>query len=104
MNNQQKTERKPLQCRKWPFATSLVDTIINFLKTFKKNLGELNPPSPTPDDATTWLNKLNHIHPHIKSVSQIGISISFLAVFIKNDNRILFASVYHKNAAEPYLS
>ena len=49
------------------------------------------------------LNKANNFHPNIKLVRQIGKSVSFLDVFIENKSGILTTSVYHKNAAEPYV-
>ncbi|CAF1227425.1 unnamed protein product [Didymodactylos carnosus] len=49
------------------------------------------------------LDEANHFHPNIKLVRQIGTSLSFLDVFIENKNGILVTSVYHKEAAEPYI-
>jgi hypothetical protein len=40
---------------------------------------------------------------NIKLVRQIGTSISFLDLFIKNKNGTLVTSVFHKQAAEPYI-
>jgi len=51
----------------------------------------------------TKLNNLNQAHPNIKLVYEIGTSVSFLDVFIQNNNGILLTSVYHKDAAEPYV-
>jgi hypothetical protein len=51
----------------------------------------------------THLYNLNHKHKNIKLVSEIGLSVSFLDVFIQIENGILFTSVYHKDAAEPYV-
>jgi len=49
------------------------------------------------------LYNLNKKHANIKSIYEIGLSISFLDVFIKNENGVLFTSVYHKDSAEPYV-
>jgi hypothetical protein len=48
------------------------------------------------------LDEANDFHPNIKLVRQIGTSVAFLDAFIENKNGILFTSVYHKAAAEPY--
>jgi hypothetical protein len=49
------------------------------------------------------LNEANNFHPNIKLVRQIGTSISFLDVFIENNNGLLKTPVYQKEAAEPYI-
>jgi hypothetical protein len=49
------------------------------------------------------LNEANNFHPNIKLTHQIGTSLPFLGVFIENQNGILSTSVYHKEAAEPYI-
>jgi len=49
------------------------------------------------------LDEANQFHPNIKLVRQLGTSVSFLDVFIENKNGILATSVYHKEAAEPYI-
>ncbi len=49
------------------------------------------------------MKDLNDKHRNIKLVHEIGIRISFLDVFIQNDNGTLLTSVYHKDAAEPYV-
>jgi hypothetical protein len=49
------------------------------------------------------LDEANNFHPNIKLTRQIGTSVSFLDLFIENKNGILTTSVYHKEAAEPYL-
>jgi hypothetical protein len=49
------------------------------------------------------LDEANSIHPNIKLVRQIGTSVSFLDVFLENKNGVLATSVYHKEAAEPYI-
>jgi hypothetical protein len=49
------------------------------------------------------LNEANNFHPHIKLTHQIGTSLTFLDVFIENKSGILTTSVYHKEAAEPYI-
>ena len=49
------------------------------------------------------LNEANNFHPNIKLTRQIGTSLPFLDVFIENKNGILTTSVYHKEAAEPYI-
>ena len=43
------------------------------------------------------------IDQNIKLMLQIGKSIPFLDVFIENSNGTLKTSVYHKEAAEPYV-
>jgi hypothetical protein len=49
------------------------------------------------------LDEANSFHPNIKLVRQIGTSVSFLDVFIENNNGILATSVYRKDSAEPYI-
>jgi hypothetical protein len=49
------------------------------------------------------LNVANKLHPNIKLVRQIGASVSFLDLFIENKNGTLVTSVFHKQAAEPYI-
>jgi hypothetical protein len=49
------------------------------------------------------LNEVNQFHPNIKLVRQVGMSVSFLDVHIENKDGILATSVYHKEAAEPYI-
>ncbi len=49
------------------------------------------------------LDKANNLHPNIKLVRQIGTNVSFLDLFIENKKGILITSVFHKQAAEPYI-
>lgn len=49
------------------------------------------------DYANTW-------HPNIKFDYKIGQSLPFLDVLLTNNNGILSTSVYHKPAAEPYVT
>ncbi|CAF1919195.1 unnamed protein product [Rotaria magnacalcarata] len=49
------------------------------------------------------LDEANNFHPNIKLVRQIGRSVPFLDVLIENRNGTLTTSVYHKEAAEPYV-
>jgi hypothetical protein len=49
------------------------------------------------------LDAANKLHPNIKLVRQIGTSVSFLDLFIENKNGTLVTSVFHKQAAEPYV-
>ncbi|CAF4324893.1 unnamed protein product, partial [Rotaria magnacalcarata] len=49
------------------------------------------------------LDEANNYHPNIKLVRQIGRNVPFLDVFIQNSNGVLKTSVYHKEAAEPYV-
>ena len=49
------------------------------------------------------LDEANHSHPNIKLVREIGTSLPFLDVLIENKNGTLITSVYHKQAAEPYV-
>jgi hypothetical protein len=55
------------------------------------------------ENINQMLDEANNSHPNIKLVRQIGTSVSFLDVFIENKNSILATSVYHKEAAEPYI-
>jgi hypothetical protein len=55
------------------------------------------------DAINQMLDEANQFHPNIKLVPQLGTSVSFLDVFIENKNGILATSVYHKEAAEPYI-
>ena len=56
-----------------------------------------------PLDAINRLDEANQSHPNIKLVRQLGTSVSFLDVYIENQNGTLVTSVYHKEAAEPYI-
>jgi hypothetical protein len=49
------------------------------------------------------LNEANNSHPNIKLVHQLDTTVSFLDVLLKNQNGVLAISVYHKEAAEPYI-
>ena len=49
------------------------------------------------------LKEMNAWHPKIKLVHQIGYKVSFLDVVISNNEGVLSTSVYHKDAAEPYV-
>ncbi|CAF1307656.1 unnamed protein product [Didymodactylos carnosus] len=49
------------------------------------------------------LDKANNLHPNIKLVRQIGRSLPFLDVLVKNKCGILDTSVYHKEAVKPYI-
>ncbi len=49
------------------------------------------------------LDEANQFHANIKLVHQLGTSISFLDVYIESKNGILATSVFHKEAAEPYI-
>ncbi len=49
------------------------------------------------------LDEANKLDPNIKLVRQLGTSVSFLDLFIENKNGIFVTSVFHKQAAEPYI-
>ena len=49
------------------------------------------------------LDQLNCLHPNIKLVRQVGTRVSFLDVCIENQDVTLRTSVFHKEAAEPYI-
>jgi hypothetical protein len=49
------------------------------------------------------LDIANNFHPNIKLVRKIGTNVPFLDVLIENNNGTLTTSVYHKEAAEPYI-
>ncbi len=49
------------------------------------------------------LDEANQFHPNIKLVRQLGTSASFFDLYIENKNGTLVTSVYHKEAAEPYI-
>jgi hypothetical protein len=55
------------------------------------------------DAINQMLDEANNLHPNIKLVRQFGTNVSFLDVFIENNNGVLATSVYHKEAAEPYI-
>jgi len=55
------------------------------------------------DTINRMLDEINNLHPNIKLVHQIGTSASFLDLFIENRNGVLTTSVFHKEAAEPYI-
>jgi hypothetical protein len=49
------------------------------------------------------LNEANNSHPNIELVRQLGTTVSFLHVLLKNQNGVLATSVYHKEAAKLYI-
>ena len=49
------------------------------------------------------LDQANQYHSNIKLVRQLGTGVSFLDVYIENKNGTLETSVFHKEAAEPYI-
>ncbi|CAF3419943.1 unnamed protein product [Rotaria sp. Silwood2] len=49
------------------------------------------------------LEEANKCHPNIKLTYEIGNDVSFLDVKIRNEDGNLITSVYHKEAAEPYV-
>ena len=51
-----------------------------------------------------FLDKANGWHTNIKLDYTIGQSLPFLDVLLTNKNGQLFTSVYHKPAAEPYVT
>ena len=55
------------------------------------------------DTINQILDEANEFHPNIKLTHQLGKSVSFIDVFIENNNGTLVTSVYHKEAAEPYV-
>ena len=61
----------------------------------------------TSDEPLNAINRLldepNQSHPNIKLVRQLGTNVSFLDGYIENQNGTLVTSVYHKEAAEPYI-
>jgi hypothetical protein len=50
------------------------------------------------------LEKANRWHPNIKLDYKIGKSLPFLDVLVTNNSGHLLTSVYHKPAAEPYVT
>jgi len=57
----------------------------------------------TLDTINQMLDEANQNHPNIKLVRQFGTNVSFLDVYIENENGILARLVFHKEAAEPYI-
>ncbi len=55
------------------------------------------------DSINRLLDEANNLHPNIKLVRQLGTSVSFLDLFIENNNGVLTTSVHRKQAAEPYI-
>ena len=55
------------------------------------------------EDLIKLLDKANEHHTNIKLDYKIDKTLPFLDVLLKNDNGILFTSVYHKPSAEPYV-
>ena len=49
------------------------------------------------------LEDANNLHSNIKLTYEVGNCVSFLDVEIKNQHGNLNTSVYHKEAAEPYV-
>ena len=57
----------------------------------------------SPQAIEQMLEEANHYHTNIKLSRDIGKCVNFLDVSITNTNGILSTSVYHKEAAEPYV-
>jgi hypothetical protein len=55
------------------------------------------------DVINQMLNEANNSHSNIKLVRQLGPTVSFLDLFVKNQNGVLAISVVRKEAAEPYI-
>ncbi len=55
------------------------------------------------DRINLMLDEANNLHPNITLVRQIGTCVSFLDLLIGNKDGALVTSVYHKEAAEPYI-
>jgi hypothetical protein len=55
------------------------------------------------DKINQMLDQANQCHPNIKLVRQLYTSVSFLDVYIENKHGTLGTSVFHKEAAEPYI-
>jgi hypothetical protein len=55
------------------------------------------------ENINQMLDEANSPHPNITLVRQICTSVSFLDLFIENKNGTLVTSVFHKQAAEPYI-
>jgi hypothetical protein len=49
------------------------------------------------------LDEANQFHSNIKLVRQLATNASFLDLYIENKNGTLVTSVFHKEAAEPYI-
>ena len=49
------------------------------------------------------LDEVNHLYPNIKLVRQIGTTVSFLDIRLENRDGSLTTSMFHKEAAEPYI-
>jgi hypothetical protein len=49
------------------------------------------------------LDEANNLHPNIKLIHQVSMSVSFLDLYIENKDGTLVTSVYHKEATEPYI-
>jgi hypothetical protein len=55
------------------------------------------------DRINLMLDEANNLHPNITLVRQTGTCVSFLGLLIENKDGTLVTSVYHKEAAEPYI-
>lgn len=56
------------------------------------------------EEINRLIDRMNHRHPNIKLTSTITNPTSFLDVQVQNvDGKELVTSVYHKEAAEPYV-
>jgi hypothetical protein len=53
------------------------------------------------EEVKALLDEANRFHPNIKLTYQIGKSLPFLDVLIRNNDGLLESSVYHKPSAEP---
>ncbi|CAF1666202.1 unnamed protein product [Rotaria magnacalcarata] len=56
------------------------------------------------EELRKYLHYVNTWHPNIKLDYKIGYSLPFLDIQLTNNNGILSTSVYHKPAAEPYVT
>jgi len=55
------------------------------------------------DRIKLMLNEANNLHLNITLVRQTGTCVSFLDLLIENKDGALVTSVYHEEAAEPYI-
>jgi hypothetical protein len=55
------------------------------------------------DKINHMLDEANKLDSNIKLVRQLGTSVSFLDLYIENKNGTFVTSVFHKQAAEPYI-
>ncbi|CAF1487309.1 unnamed protein product [Adineta ricciae] len=83
----------------------LTENVFIYKKKFYRQVigGAMDTSNESLDKINEMLDLANGLHPNIKLVRQVGSSVSFLDLLIKNKNGILDTLVYYKEATESYI-